>query len=148
MRKPLFLYLALLTLGLTLGACQKESTPAKTRTELLALGPWKLQSATANGTDVTAQVPSCYKDNETSFQSNGSGNLLEKADVCSPSNETSFTWSFQSNETQLALTAQLIPQGSGNFTIVSLTETTLVLSQASNLIPGSTVTIVGTFVHP
>ncbi|MDX1955082.1 MAG: lipocalin family protein [Chitinophagaceae bacterium] len=148
MRKSTIKYLLLATLALPILSCQKEGDPPKTRTELLASGAWKLQSATANGSDVTSQVPTCNKDNETTFQSNGTGNLLEKANVCSPSNETNFTWSFQNNETELALSAQLIPSGSGNFTIVTLTETTLVLSQASTLIPGPPITIVGTFVHP
>jgi len=132
---------------LLLISCKKDADP-KSMTELLTQDLWKLQSATANGSDVTSQVPDCARDNESQFNANGTGNTYERTNVCTPTTEAAFTWSFQNNETEISMSAQLIPGGSGNFRILTLNETTLVLSQDSNMIPGTTITVVGTFIHP
>lgn len=115
---------------------------------MLKNGAWILVSASANGTDVTSVIPDCVKDNETTFQGAGIGFTLEKANVCSPSYETNFTWTLQNSNTTLSMSATLIPGGSGVFTVVTLNETNLVLSQESSLIPSPTpVTVVATFRH-
>jgi hypothetical protein len=52
----------------------------------------------------------------------------EGAVVCSASSPGG-TWSFQSSETQLVLSAPLLPGSANTFTLVSLNETNLVVSQ-------------------
>jgi hypothetical protein len=138
---------------LTFLSCQKDndSTPApKTKTQLLTQSSWTFDKATA-GTfgDVSAQIPACYKDNLITFVSNGTGNVNEGANVCVPSTAGAFTWAFQSNETMLNISATLFPGGSSTFTLVSLTETNLVISQPVTLPPpiSATVTVEFTLKH-
>lgn len=135
-------------LCLILASC-KKSVHVKTNTELLTQSSWKFDHATSSGTDISSQIPACYKDNVVAFVSNGTGTVDESTNVCSPSNAGSFTWSFQSNETMLHLSTTLFSGGSGDFTIVSLTETNLVVSQTVILPPppGVQVTAVITFKH-
>ena len=126
-------------------SCQK-SAHVKTKTELITQSSWKLDHATAAGFgDITAQIPACYKDNVVAFVSNGTGTVDESTNVCSPSNAGSFTWSFQSNETMLHLSTTLFSGGSGDFTIVSLTETNLVVSQTVILPPPPGVQVAAEF---
>lgn len=119
-------------------ACNKEGegNHPKTNTDLLTQASWKFDHATAVGFgDVTAQIDACYKDNIITFSSNGTGNVSEETIVCSPTTSGNFTWTFQSNETVLSASASLFTGGSGNFSIVSLTETNLVISQPVTLPP-------------
>lgn len=128
--------------------CKKSSQPV-TRTSLLTKDTWKFSGATASGLDVSSQIPVCYKDNIIDFMSNGTGTIDEAANVCSPSTATTFGWNFETNETILSMTTNIIPGGTGDFAIDELTETTLKLSQETSLIPApSPLTIVVTFVHP
>ena len=136
-------------LCLILASC-KKSGHVKTNTELITQSSWKFDHATASGFgDISSQIPACYKDNIVAFVSNGTGTVDESTNVCSPSNAGSFTWSFQSNETMLHLSTVLFSGGSGDFTIVSLTETDLVVSQAVVLPPPNSiqVTAIFTFKH-
>lgn len=134
-------------------ACNKDNnsnpTP-KTKTQLLTQSPWKFKSATANGTDVSNQAPpfdACRKDNILTFTSPGGGNVNEGATSCAPPENNSFTWNFASNETVLHVSQVLFPGGTNDFTIVSLTETDLVVSFPYNFSPSFTVTVVVTFQH-
>lgn len=131
-----------------IAACHK-SVHVKTNTELITQSSWKFDHATSSGVDISSQIPACYKDNIVAFVSNGTGTVDESTNVCSPSNAGSFTWSFQSNETMLHLSTTLFSGGSGDFTLVSLTETNLVVSQTVILPPppGTQVTAVITFKH-
>jgi len=139
---------AIILLSSVFAAC-KKSTHVKTNTELVTQSSWKFDHATSSGTDISSQIPACYKDNVVTFVSNGTGSVDEGANVCSPSNAGPFTWSFQSNETMLHLSTTLFSGGSGDFTIVSLTETNLVVSQTVILPPppGTQVTATITFKH-
>ena len=129
-----------LILGLVFLSCQK-SVEVKTNTELLTLSSWKFDHATATGYgDVTSQIPACYRDNITTFASNGSGTVDESTNVCSPSNAGSFTWSFQTNETVLHLSTVLFSGGTTDFNIITLNETNLVISQSVTLPPPTSVT--------
>ncbi|MGZ5221823.1 MAG: hypothetical protein ACXWC7_17170, partial [Chitinophagaceae bacterium] len=56
-----------------------------------------------------------------------------------------FNWNFTDGETKLHLDATLIPSGSGDFTIVTLNETNLVLSQ--NITSPLPITITITLKH-
>ena len=108
--------------------------------------PWVFQSASAGGTDVS-NVPqlACFKDNTLTFTSSTAGNINEGANICAPSTAGAFTWNFTAGETVLNLSATIIPGGNSAFTIVSLNETNLVVSQNVNFPPLTLVTI--TFKH-
>ena len=133
-----------------LPACGKyDNPPQKTNTEKLSASSWTLFSASASGTDVTNNpYLACFKDNTVTFTANGSFTVVENAVVCNPTTAGTFTWSFQTNETVLVLSAPLFPGGSGTFNIVSLTETELVVSQNVTIPPSPTaILVVFTFHH-
>ena len=139
---------SLLLLALVLTACKK--THIKTKTELLTQTTWRFDKATALGTDISSQIPSCIKDNIITFVSNGTGTISEGINICVPPTSGNLTWSFQTNETMLNLSAPLFPGGSGSFTIVTLNETNLVISQQMTLPPPAPqipVTVEITFKH-
>ena len=118
--------------------------PQPTKTELITKSSWKFSTAFAGSTDVSS-VPqlACFKDNIITFSANLSGNINEGTNICSPTTAGPFTWNFASNETILHISTVLITGGSNDFTLVSLTETQLVVSQ--NYPPIGTVTV--TFIH-
>ena len=127
--------------------CGKD-TKVKTKTELITQSSWKFDKATAVGLgDISSQVPACIKDNIYVFASNGTGTINESANVCAPSSAGTFTWSFQNNETMLQLSAALFPGGSSSFTLVSLTEINLVISQLMTITPLPPTTIEITLKH-
>ena len=133
--------------------CDKNDDPAPppppTKTELITKSSWKFSSAKAAGIDVTAQIPACFKDNTITFvASGGTGTISEGATVCAPPAPASFTWSFQSSETQLNLNTPLITGGSGLFTIVKLDAVNLVVSQNMTIPPApGPVNVELTFIH-
>lgn len=145
MKNYTLFFLASLVILFSTGCKKKnDDTPAKTKTELIASGTWKFQSATVSGFDVSGLRPICEKDNLLTFQTNGSGTLdegLTKCDNADPQS-TTFSWNFTSNETVLHVSTVLFASGSNDFTIVSLSATQLVGSQ---LISGQNVVV--TFVH-
>ena len=127
--------------------CDKNETPAPpppTKTELITKSSWKFSTALAGSTDVSnAPQLACFKDNIITFSTNLTGNINEGTNICSPTTAGSFTWNFASSETILHISTVLITGGSNDFTLVSLTETQLVVSQ--NYPPIGTVTV--TFIH-
>src|SRR4030095_3773244 len=131
-------------------ACSKSSDnpPPKTKTELLTPASWKFDHATAAGIgDVSALIPSCYKDNIVVFAAGGTGNISEETNICTPSTAGNFTWSFQDNEKKLVLSTSLFTGGSGTFDLISLTETNLVVSQQMTIQPYPATTVEVTFKH-
>ena len=131
--------------------CSKDDNPppaAKTKTELITKTSWKFSDAKVGGTSVSAFLQTCQKDNVLTFLSAGTGTADEGATKCNASDaQTSpFTWSFQSNETILFVSTPFFTGGSSSFTIVSLTETELVVSQ-NITVSGSTQNAVITFIH-
>jgi len=113
--------------------CSKDDdnpTP-KTNTELLTMSAWKFSDAKVSGTSIASLLETCQKDNILSFLAAGTGTAAEGATKCDPSDpdSNSFDWSFQTNETVLFVSTPFFTGGSSTFTIVSLTETQLVLSQ-------------------
>jgi hypothetical protein len=131
--------------------CNKNDTPAPaqpTKTELITKSSWKFSSAKAGGIDVTAQIPACFKDNTMTFVTGGTGTISEGATICSPAAPATFTWAFQTSETQLNLNTPIITGGSGLFTIVSLTDVNLVVSQNITIPPSVTpINVELTFIH-
>ena len=132
-------------------SCNKkdDTTPAPpTKTQLITSATWRFSSATVGGTDVSAFLQTCQKDNILSFVNTGTGTLDEGATKCNAGDaqSTPFTWSFQSGETQLFISATLFTGGSSTFTLVSLTSTQLVVSQ-NITVSGTSQNAVVTFVH-
>lgn len=138
----------LVLLAIVFQSCKKSSSTPKTKTELIAQSNWKFSKATVGGTDVSAMLQSCQKDNTLSFQSNGNGTVDEGSTKCNAGDPQTypFTWSFQSGETILHASAVLFTGGGSDFTIVSLTDTELVGSQNITL-NGNTQSVVVTFIH-
>ncbi|MEI9809801.1 MAG: hypothetical protein WDO16_19130 [Bacteroidota bacterium] len=122
---PHFIFIALSLFFIS--GCGKDSDPgsAKTKTELIAQGPWKLQSASSSllpGDISTNPLLACYADNVITFAANLSGTIAEGTAICSPAAPGTFNWAFQSSETVLHLSFTLFTGGSPDFTIVSLNE--------------------------
>ena len=141
----------ILAFSFCLASCDKDKdVPAvKTKTELLTQSTWKFKAATANGIDVSNVNPPfapCRKDNILSFTINGAGTISEGATSCSPAENTSFNWNFASNETSLHFSTPLYPNAPNDVTVVSISETELVISfqYTVNAIP---VTVIVTFQH-
>ena len=116
-----------------LSSCQEDDNlpVIKTKTQLITKSAWSFDKAFQGTTDVSAQVPICYKDNIVSFTSSTNGTVLNPVPCTPPPDNTptAFTWSFTSGETVLSLNAALFPGGSNSFSIVTLSETSLVISQ-------------------
>jgi hypothetical protein len=131
--------------------CSKDddsAPPAKTKTELITKSAWNFDKATAGGLDVSSAIDDCFKDNSVTFATNKTGSISEGANVCSPSSAGNFSWEFQgANESTLHLSAPIFTGGSNDFTIVSLTETSLIISQVMTIPPYPATTVEITFKH-
>ena len=128
-------------------SCDKNDDPAPppppTKTELITKSSWKFSTAFAGSTDVSsAPQLACFKDNIITFSANLTGSINEGTNICSPTTAGSFTWNFASSETLLHISTVLITGGSNDFTLVSLTETQLVVSQNYPSIGVITVTFI------
>ncbi len=143
-------------LFMLLPACEKNNTPKpKTKAELLVQASWKFKSASANGADVSNQVPPfdpCKKDNILTFTvtgtNSGTGVVAEGSTKCDPADPDSvpFTWSLTNNETTLNISASLFT-GNPEFTLVSVSETELVVSQGYAPPVGAVILVTITFQH-
>lgn len=131
--------------------CGKEKNPAPpapTKTQLISQSPWKFDNATSGGADISGSINACFKDNIATFTSAGNMTLDEAAIVCSPTSYAgAYTWTFQSGETILHLSAPIFTGGSSDFTLVSLNATNLVVSQVMTVAPFPPTTVVVTFKH-
>jgi hypothetical protein len=134
-------------------SCNKSdyNPPApKTKTQLLTQGAWKFKSATASGTDISGSLQTCQKDNIMTFAAAGTGTIDEGATKCNPLTDpqtSSLTWNFASGETILHISATLFSGTGNDFTLVSLTETELVVSIGYAPPVGPIILIVITFQH-
>lgn len=141
------LFISLLTVLFFLPACQKDDNlpVVKTKTQLLTQSTWKFSSATAGGADASGFLQVCQKDNVYTFVAAGTGTINEGASKCNTSDPQTnpFTWSFTGSETMLNISTILFSGGSNDFTLVSLSEIQLVLSQ--NYPPYGTIVV--TFIH-
>jgi len=150
MNKPILVSVFCFTASI-FSSCDKNETPTPpppSKTDYVTKSTWKFSSARANGIDVTSQIPACFKDNTITFVASGTGTISEGANICSPAAPASFTWTFQSSETQINLSTPLITGGSGLFTIVSLSDVTLVVSQNMTIPPSTTpINAEITFIH-
>lgn len=152
MQKRFFLFTGLVALLLIFNAsCSKDDNPpdtSKTKTELITSASWKFDKATtASIGDISSFIDACFKDNTITFAVNKTGNVNEGTLVCTPSYAGNFTWEFQTNETILHLSAAIFTGGSTDFTLVSLNETNLVISQVMTIAPYPATTVEVTFKH-
>jgi len=144
----LFLAIVLCFTTLFFTNCDKNDNPPPSNTDYITKSSWKFSSAKAGGTDVTAQVPACFKDNTILFVANGTGTISEGANVCSPASPASFTWVFQNNGTEINLSTPLVSGGSGVFTIGLLNEVNLKVSQNMTIPPApGPINVELTFIH-
>jgi len=124
--------------------CGKDDTPppaAKTKTELISSASWKYDKIDPA---IAESYIACFKDNITTFIADGKGTCPDSGVQCNPPTGN-FNWNFTDNESKIHLDATLIPAGSGDFTIETLNETNLVLSQSiTSPVP---ITIKITFKH-
>ena len=133
-------------------SCNKTDNPPpvpKTKTQLLTQGTWKFKGATASGADISSSLQTCQKDNVITFVSAGTGTIdegLTKCNVADPQT-SSLTWNFATNETILHISATLFSGTGNDFTLISLTETELVVSIGYAPPVGPIILIVITFQH-
>jgi hypothetical protein len=130
----LFLFSFVILSGI--GACKKDSTADKSKTELITQAAWKLiksESKTGTGVwvDGTGLFPACERDDNFVFRTNASYEINEGLTKCSPTDPQIYetgTWAFQTNETEVRLTSTG-SSSSDISAIEQLTETTLVITQ-------------------
>ena len=152
MRKQFLLALSVFSAAFVfIAGCGKDKAPAPaapTKTQLITQSSWKFDHATAGGNDISGSVNACFKDNIATFTAAGSMTLDEAANVCTPTSYAgSYTWSFQSSESILHLSAPIFTGGSSDFTLVSLNATNLVVSQVMTVAPYPPTTVEVTFKH-
>ena len=142
---------------ISVSACKKDednnSTPQKTKSELLSAKPWKITALTvspainAGGTmitDIYAQMQACDKDDIYSFKSDKTYMQEEGATKCDPNDpqvSEAGTWTFSSDEKQIVQTSNGSTESSA---LVELTETKLVIS-TTEVDGGITYTYTATF---
>ena len=121
--------------------------PPKTRTELITTGTWRFGSATWGSIDAGPALQACQKDNKLTFVLS-SGTIDEGATKCNASDPqtTPFTWNFLNSESELNISTPLFTGGSNTFTIVTLTEVELTISQSFTY-AGQTKPLIVTFIH-
>ena len=135
-----------------------KSTPAKTKTELLTNGEWKISAATIDPpiqvipgfpaiSDWYPYIDACVKDDLAKFNTDGTGTNKEGATKCDPNDpqEEAFEWFFNADETMLT---QISADGDTSVVnLIQITETKAVLGEAEE-IDGEKYIITLTAVHP
>jgi hypothetical protein len=149
MKKHIISLVACLAVVLfSIPACQKDNDPApKTNTDRITTGTWKFSTAVSGSTDVSGFIQACIKDNIYTFVAAGTGTMDESTTKCNMADPqtVSFTWNFASGETVLHVSTVLFPGGSNDFTLVSISDTQLVVSQTITV--GTPQTVIVTFIH-
>lgn len=132
-------------------SCGKEDDPivVKTKTELLAQGSWKFKSATVGGVDASSSLQACQKDNILTFTAAGAGTIDEGLTKCNGGDpqQAFLTWNFAANETTLHVSNPLFTNTGNDFTLVSISETELVVSIGYAPPVGPVVLVTITFSH-
>jgi hypothetical protein len=153
MKKQLGFLIVLITANFFIySSCHKTYNPPvpKTKTQLLTQATWKFKSATVGGTDYSSSLLVCQKDNIYTFLVTGTGTLDEGPTKCNPVTDpqtSPLTWNFASGETILHISVSLFSGLGNDFTLVSLTETELIISIVYTPPAGPSLTVVITFQH-
>lgn len=147
--------LLVVTLLFSLISCGKEdSKPLLTDEELIGSGiAWKLNTVTANGSDVSSLIDDCVVDNLITFYAKSGGNTgvvdegASKCDTTDPQT-TDFTWTYNDATSILTFNSNIIdvPGSDGEITVVSVNENELMLSQDIK-IAGFTQTVLLKLIH-
>ena len=128
-------------------ACSKDSSEnkEKTNTDKLTLAAWKYDKAMLDiNKDGTGDIPipdseleACERDNLITFKADNTGTIDEGPSKCSSTDPQSlgFTWTFKNNETILNFPTAIVAGVDGDVTIVSLSETSMVLKGEIDGIP-------------
>ena len=143
----LILFAVICFLSFSFISCDKDEDTPPSNTDHITSSSWKFSTAKAGGIDVTAMVPACFKDNTMVFVANGTGTISEGANVCAPASPANFTWTFQNNGTELNMSTPIVTGGSGVFTIVTLNQTNLVVTQTMTIAPNPPTAVELTFIH-
>lgn len=152
MKKHLRLLFALVAVNFFIfSSCNKNDDPpiVKTKTQLLSQSSWKFKGATANGSDASSYITACQKDNIYAFLATGAGTTDEGATKCNAADQqtTSFSWNFATNETVIQVSSAFFTNTSNDFTLMSLTETELVVSTYYIPPVGPSILVTITFQH-
>lgn len=125
----LLLSVALVLTGLSFTNCNKNDNPPPTNTDYIIKATWKFDKATSGGTDVSAFIQSCYKDNTMTFVATGNGTFDEGPSKCNGADpqSTNFTWNFTNNGATLNINAAVIAGQSGAFKVLALNDTQMEL---------------------
>lgn len=91
-------------------SCKKDedsgsNSPAKSKTELITSGSWKISSLVLGGADIWPSQDACDKDDLSIFKADGTYIDDEgptKCDASDPQQSTS-TWKFTNNETMIEI---------------------------------------------
>lgn len=143
-----FLVVTLFSALFLFSSCNKDNNdPPKTKRELLVQASWKFKSATVAGAPYN-NFPSCQTDNILSFNNSGSGVADEGATKCNAGDPQTnpFTWSFQNADTEIQLSSALFTNGGTTITLISISETELVISFPVST-PGPIIIVQVTFQH-
>ncbi|HTE26403.1 lipocalin-like domain-containing protein [Flavitalea sp.] len=139
--------LMLLIGSMCLTACDKDDDKdkEKTNTEKITLAAWKYDKASLDvNKDGTGDIPvpdseleACERDNLITFKADNTGTIDEGPAKCDPSDPQSigFTWTFKNNETVINFPTAIVAGVDGDVTIVSLSETSMVLKGEIDGVP-------------
>lgn len=145
MKKRNFILIALVAVfsAAIFFACSKDDE--KTKTEMLTSGSWRMSAATVSPalqgiTDLYSLLPSCTKDDFTTFNANGTKVDDEGATKCDPDDPQTVngTWEFAENETKLIMDKNTAYEMT--LTIISLSESQATFSVTSYPASGYTTT--------
>lgn len=135
-------------------SCKKSSDDGSQNTGHITSGPWKYNTGgidqDRNGTidipfSATPLVMPCMTDNTGLFNADGTGTTDEGPTKCDPGlpQSSSFTWSFQNNETELQVAGNGLFGLGGNLKIRELTHTAFEVSKDTTIIFGGLPMTVG-----
>ncbi len=150
--------MVVLLASLFLTACDKDNDEPteKTNTQKLTVSAWKydklMLDQNRDGTgDVSldSEVDACEKDNVIKFAANGSGTVDEGPSKCDPQDpqSTGFSWTFKENETVINFPTSIVAGVDGDVKLLSLTETSMVLSRTEDVPPLGPLTVILTLKH-
>ena len=156
--KPAVLQILTLSfLFIPAASCSKNTVDApaqqKSNTVLITQSSWKVQSVALDQNkdgisdgDATGYILPCKLDNTYTFKTDGTGAMDEATAKCNEADPQTqpFTWLFKNTETILSGTFSFT---NGDATIVSMTDTKLVVTYDDNLGTPTTYHILATLQH-